>query len=348
MPENSVAVTPKFEKEQSTKEGLTMKIFLTGGTGFLGKHVVQRLLKEDYELYILTRKPQDNLLFKNPKITMIEGSLETIQDWKLCLQNVDVVVHMATPDVFWGKWSFYKKSIVDSTKQLFDASESSGVEKFIYISSESVLQYKKDLLWIDESEPYPKLPNSYYGKSKMLAEKKIFSTFFQMTRVIIRPTFIWGKAVDGLKTMAQKIQAGGFMWINNGDISMEMVHVDNVAQAIALAIEKTNQDNIFFITDDAPKSTKRFLTDMLGIIGVTPPNKSMPKSLAQPVAVLIEGIWKLFHFKKYPPLTRFDLSFISMNRAYNIDKIKSTLGYQPIVDYDTGIKKMSESLQSIE
>lgn len=87
---------------------------------------------------------------------------------------------------------------------------------------------------------------------------------------------------------------------------------------------------------------------MLGIIGVTPPNKSMPKSLAQPVAVLIEGIWKLFHFKKYPPLTRFDLSFISMNRAYNIDKIKFTLGYQPIVDYDTGIKKMSESLQSIE
>lgn len=222
-----------------------MKIFLTGGTGFLGKHVVQRLLKEDYELYILTRKPQDNLLFKNPKITMIEGSLETIQDWKLYLQNVDVVVHMAAPVVFGGKWSFYKKSIVDSTKQLFDASESSGVEKFIYISSESVLQYKKDLLWIDESEPYPKLPNSYYGKSKMLAEKKIFSTFFQMTRVIIRPTFILGEAVDGLKTMAQIIQAGGFMWINNGDLSMEMVHVDNVAQAIALAIEKANQDNIF-------------------------------------------------------------------------------------------------------
>lgn len=316
-----------------------MKIFLTGGTGFLGGKVTKRLLADNNELYILARNPE-KVKMNDKRVNIIKGSLENINEWKSSLAGMHIVIHMAAPVIFWDKWEMYQKSIVDATSSVLKAAEQNGVGKFIYISSESVLQDKKTLIGIDESTPYPKEPNSFYGKSKMLAEKNILQASSKMKRIIIRPTFIWGKDAPQLQSIIDKVKAGQFMWIDHGDIMVEMVHVENVAEAIALSCYKGKDKDIFYVTDDNPKPAKEFFTDLMATQGISIPNKSIPGGVARPLATFVEFIWKTFRLKSYPPLNRFDLSFIAMPRSYKIDKIKKELGYKPVVRYKEGLEEM--------
>lgn len=316
-----------------------MRIFLTGGTGFLGGKVIKRLLSDDNELYILARNPE-KIKMNDKRVNLIKGSLENISEWQSSLAGMDIVIHMAAPVVFWDKWEMYQKSIVDATSSVLKAAEQNGVGKFIYISSESVLEDKNSLIEIDESTPYPKEPNSFYGKSKMLAEKNILKSSSKIKKIIIRPTFIWGKDAPQLQSIVDKVKAGQFMWIDHGNIMVEMVHVENVAEAIALSCYKGKDNDIFYVTDDNPKLAKEFFTDLMATQGISIPDKSIPGGVARPLAAFVEFIWKTCRLKSYPPLDRFDLAFIAMPRLYKIDKIKKDLGYKPVVGYKEGLEEM--------
>lgn len=320
-----------------------MKIFITGGTGFLGKRVVKRLLADNNQLYILVRNLGKMEIEKNANVKYVKGTLENINEWEHNLKGMDVVIHMAAPVVFWGEWSMYQELIIDATENILKFSEQNGVKKFIYISSESVLQDKKDLIGIDESTPYPNEPNSYYGKSKMIAEKNILQKKLNIDRIIIRPTFIWGPGVPAMQTMINKVKNGQFQWIDHGNIIIDMVHVDNVSEAIALSSYKGKDKDIFFVTDDSPKTAKVFFSDLFSTQGIEVLNKSIPGFVARPFAYIVEGIWKLLKLKSYPPLTRFDLAFIGMSRSYMIDKIKNELGYIPVVNYEDGLEEMKQA-----
>ncbi len=321
------------------------KIFITGGTGFLGQEIIRRLKKENIELKGIARSEKSMVKLKNNGVAPVLGSLENIAKWEDELKGQDVVIHCAAPVEFWGKWSKYQKGIVDATKSIFEASEKNGVKQFIFISSESVLQNKKDLLNINESEPYPKEPNSFYGKSKMIAEKYLLHAETNMNSIILRPTFIWGKGVKALDTIVDKIKSNDFMWIDKGRAMFEMVHVKNVAEAVFLSI-KNGEDKdkeIYFVTDDNSQPVRTFLTKLIKTQGIVPPKKSIPKWLALTLANLIEGTWKLFNFQSTPMITRFDVAFVAMARKYDISKIQKDLGYNPIISEKEGEKEMSLS-----
>lgn len=130
------------------------------------------------------------------------------------------------------------------------------------------------------------------------------------------------------------------MWIDKGNVMIEMVHVENVAEAIALACLKGKNKDIFFITDDEPKTSKEFISDLLAVNRITIPDKSIPGVIARPLVSLIEKIWRVFKLKSNPPLTRFDLSFLAMARQYNIHAAKEVLGYKPVVTYKAGLEQM--------
>jgi len=318
-----------------------MKIFITGGTGFLGQHVIKRLQKESFQLVGLARSENSSSTLKNLQVEPILGSLENIDEWKHTLKNIDILIHCAAPVEFWGPWQKFENGIVTATENLYIAAKEHNIKRFIFISSESVLQDKKSLVDVDETEAYPTEPNSYYGKSKMLAEQFILAQNDEMTSIILRPTFIWGKGMTALDTITGKIKSKDFMWIDHGKSLLEMVHVDNVAESIYLACKKGKNKAIYFVTDDNPQSVKEFLTKLIATKGIIPPKKNIPKGLANFLATIIENVWKLFNLKKDPPITKFDVAFVAMDRKYNISKIKNELDYKSIITESEGLKMMN-------
>lgn len=320
-----------------------MKIFATGASGFVGQRLLKRLQQEGgHEVTALSRSPSKDAGLEALGARCVRGSLEDIADWSQALAGQELVVHLASPIAVWGDWEkdFYRP-ITLASEQLLAACNTAGVKRFIYISSESVLQGEGPLLDVDEAHPYPAEPNSLYGKAKMLAEIAIREASVSTERIILRPSYIWGKGGTQLDQVIAKVRAGQFVWADRGEPVMEMVHVDNLVEAILLAATKGKDGETYFVTDDAPKSAKAFLGELLRVSHAEAGGRSLPGWLLRPLAAVVEGGWRLLHLPGVPPISRFQLDFIALPRRYRLDRIRRDLGYEPVTNFQQGLEEMA-------
>lgn len=320
-----------------------MKLFVTGGSGFVGQRLLPRLKAGGHDIMALSRSEKSDALLRALDVSPVRGTLRDIETWSAHLPGLDIVIHAAAPIDVWGEWADMHRDITLATAQLAEAADREGVRRFIYLSSESVLQGDGPLIDIDEKHSYPKEPNSYYGKAKKLAEIALLEGMpdaTRMERIILRPTFIWGAGCPQLENLTEKVRSGQFIWVDHGRASMEMVHVDNVVSAVELALTKGRGQQIYTVTDGAPMPVKTFLSAFIDTTGITIPERSLPSALLYPAAKLIEGLWRLLHIKTAPPLSAFQLDFVALPRRYNISKICDELGYSPGIDFERGIQGM--------
>jgi 2-alkyl-3-oxoalkanoate reductase len=317
-----------------------MKTFITGGSGFLGQRLIARLKQEGHEVTALSRSPKSDALLKALGATTVRGSLTDIDAWQDTLQGQEVVVHAASPIDVWGDWRDFERDIVQASLDLYRAAARQKVRRFIQISSESVLQGDGPLLDVGEAHPYPAEPNSLYGKAKMQVEQGLLSNITGTECIILRPTFIWGQGGEQLNKVVDKVKSGKFMWIDHGDVAMEMVHVDNVVECVLLALTQGGSGQVYWVTDGRPMPAREFLGALLRARGVEAPDKSIPGSLARPVAAGVEAVWRLFGLKSVPPLSRFQLDFIALPRRYDLGKSQRELGYEPVRTFEQGLAEM--------
>jgi 2-alkyl-3-oxoalkanoate reductase len=317
-----------------------MKIFITGGSGFLGQRLITRLRQEGHEVTALSRSPKSDAILKALGATSVRGALTDIDAWQEALAGQQVLVHAASPIEVWGDWADFERDIVRASLDLYRAAARHRVRRFIQISSESVLQGNGPLLDVSEAHPYPAEPNSFYGKAKMQVEQGLLSHIAGTECIILRPTFIWGQGGEQLDKLVDKVKSGQFMWIDHGDVAMEMVHVDNVVECVRQALTQGGSGQVYWVTDGRPMPARAFLGALLRARGVEVPDKSMPASLARPVAAGVEALWRLLGLKSVPPLSRFQLDFIALPRRYDLGKSQRELGYRPVRTFEQGLAEM--------
>jgi 2-alkyl-3-oxoalkanoate reductase len=323
-----------------------VKIFVTGGSGFLGQRLISRLRHEGHEVTTLSRTPRSDALLEALGAQTVRGSLTDIDAWQDALQGQEVVVHAASPIEVWGDWKDFERDIVRASLDLYRAAAARGVGRFIQISSESVLQGDGPLLDVNEAHPYPPAPNSLYGKAKMHVEQGLLANAAGTECLILRPTFIWGHGGKQLDKVIDKVRSGQFMWIDKGHVPMEMVHVDNVVEGVRLALTRGSSGQVYWLTDGRPMPARAFLGALLEARGVEVPDKSMPGSLARPVAAGVEALWRLVGLKSVPPLSRFQLDFVALPRRYDLAKSQRELGYRPVRTFEQGVAEMQRSGQA--
>lgn len=320
-----------------------MKIFITGGSGFVGSHAIKRMVAEGFEVLALARsKTAAEKVVKSGAIP-VTGDLDSIAAWQTSLQGCDAVVHCAATISFWGPWQQFEKDIVQSTRMLHAASAQAGVKRFIQISSESVVQDTDDLIAIDENYPYPKRPNSYYGLAKKIIELELLSAKSTMKVILLRPPFVWGVDAPALQEISARAQDGSFIWASRGDHAFEAVHVENLAEAIVLAIKAHQDKSVYFVTDDEAMTFRAFFELYFTTLKIPVPQKTLPNGLIKVLATAIESVWRILHVKQKPPLNRFEWAFIGMARHYGIAKIKRELGYRPVISRHQGFEELAAS-----
>jgi len=316
-----------------------MKIFITGATGFLGRRLLNRLLRDGHEVTCLVRNADAADQIAALGCRVVEGSLENVGNWIKWLRGQEVVIHAAGPVEVWAPWKKFDVQIVEATEAIYRAASREQVRRFIYISSESVVQNSRPLLDIDESFPYLD-PDSNYGKAKQLAEKRLLAGVSETECIILRPTFIWGKGMPMLKELIDAVDTGKFTWVGNGSTIIEWVHVENVVNAIICALVNGQDKGIYFITDENPKPVREIFNQLLATRRITPSRKNKSSFLVKLAANLAEFWWKLFRLKSRPPITHFEWSFIALPRRYNIQRAKSELGYHPVISEKMGLAEM--------
>ena len=310
-----------------------MKVFITGGSGFLGQAAVRFLVAQGHEVLALARSESSAAKLCNLGAQPVMGDL---LDADLPpLSGVQVVVHAAAPVVFWAPWSVYQQEAVEASLAWYRHAATQGVGRFVHISSESVLQQGfEPLLDVDDTQPLANPPNSDYGRAKKEAELALRAESQSRegcALIILRPSFIWGPGMPALQTLLDKVRNGQFAWVDHGRSPFERVHVQNVAQAINCALTQGRTGAAYLLTDGVVGTVHDTLAPLMRAAGVTVPSRSMPSALARPLATTVEFIWRsLGLMNSAPPLTRFDLAFVCQPRRYRTEAARKELGYAPL------------------
>jgi len=321
-----------------------MRVFVTGGSGFVGGALV-RSLREDHDVVGMARSEASANTVSSLGAVPIRCSLEDVSARHLA--GVEVVVHAAALVTEWSPIADYQRVNVAGTGRLLDASRAAGVRRFVHISSDSVVFTGRDLVDVDETLPIPARIPYGYGASKAAAERLVLEDNAPdsgFETVVVRPVLVWGPGDRTfLGELTEAVEAGKFAWLAGDEAMVSTTHVDNLAHGIELALERGRPGEVYFITDDEPQRLRGFVTEYAATAGVAVPDRSVPALLARGAARVVEGLWRVARPTSKPPLTRFGVDTVASTITVRIEKAQRDLAYRPLVTVAQGLEALAGS-----
>ncbi|MHA1439839.1 MAG: NAD-dependent epimerase/dehydratase family protein [Promethearchaeota archaeon] len=319
-----------------------MKVLVTGGGGFLGRYIVEKLLERGDKVSIFCRGFYPEL--EEIGVKVIRGDIRDRFAVKAAIKGHQIVFHVASKIDMFGKYKDFYDINVSGTQNVVDGCIKWGIFKLIYTSSASVVFNGDDLKGEDESLPYPKKYLAPYPKTKMLAEKIVLNAngINGLKTTILRPHLICGPRDPSLAPRLIKLaKKGRLPIIGNGDNKLDITYVENVADAHILAAESSKSaGQIYFISQGEPVVPWELLQNLFSQLNIPPITRKISYKLAYIGGAILEFFFKIFRIRKKEPLiTRFLASELSKSHFFDISKAKNELGYEPKISLEEGLKK---------
>ncbi len=324
------------------------KILVTGATGFIGSHLVDKLVENGRTNIraLVLKKPieeieNENLdRLKKLGVEIVYGDIRNFEDCKKATKEIDVIFHLAAIS---RPMQVSKKIYYDTNelgvKNMIAAVKDRKIKKFVHISTVSVLGLSPDGHPLSEEEFQPE--DQEYGLSKRAGEKVAlkYQTKYNLPLTVIRPCLIYGPRCLVRAIMFKYTQKRLFPLFNNGRAKMEFCYVDNLIDAIFLAEKNPKAiGEAFNITDGKSYNIKEIIDTIAQEEGVGKPIIRMPYFLGKFAGYVAEITFPIFG--KYPPFSSTAADWMSKDvNVYNVAKAKKILGYRPKISLKEGVKK---------
>lgn len=242
-----------------------MKILVTGATGFLGRHVVRALLKRNHQVRALVRPGTAESPFGGDSpVELFCSDLRGSADLLPAFDGVDVVIHLAA--VVCGSDDAQLAGTVAGTERLLEAMSRSTTRRLVLASTLSVYDWSAPWFSLTEDTPLESRARLYrrdgYAISKTWQERIVrrVAESQSWNLIVLRPGFIWGPGRAWC--ISAGIDLGRFRLINGPLRRLPLTHVNNCAEAFALAAEKTEtQTSTLNVIDTEEVRAWRFATD---------------------------------------------------------------------------------------
>jgi len=314
-------------------------LLVTGATGMVGRHVVERAITAGYRVRALAREGSDRSGFPSD-IEWHAGDLERPETLPSAFDGVELVVHAAAKVGDWGPLDEYRKINVLALEHLATAARHTGqVRRWVQISSLGVYP-ARDHFGTDETAAIDLEGLDGYTRSKAEAEELLHRHIAEgLPGVILRPGFIYGRGDRHvLPRLAERIRGGKMKLIGDGAKLMNNTYVGNLVDAIFLALEKPDiVGQTFNIRDGRLVSKAEFVGAIVAHLGAKPVGR-VPPGIARVLAGLFEGVAKLLGSRQAPLLTKARYKFLGLNLDFSITKAERLLGYRPAVDFRDGMR----------
>jgi nucleoside-diphosphate-sugar epimerase len=323
-----------------------VKILVTGATGFIGKNLVKRLVREENSVLCLVREKSDIRFLKNLEVELIYGDLLDASSLKKSIEekNIDIIYHLAGLVYSNSVKKFYEVNI-KGTRNLLEAFHPNKLKKFIYLSSIAVNGFSAQGKLIDET--YPCNPVTPYGRSKLIAENLI-RDFYSKTGVsvtIIRVPVVYGPdgQADLITKNFKKILKGRTFIVNNGVNLRSLSYVDNLIEGLVLAaINAKSTSDLYVIADDKTYSFIEIVNTIAEIYNVDLRLVSIPSFFSS-----LSKFSLLFcNFLGFYSWTLYFFATMNVDLGCDVKKAKNELGYRTKIDLKTGVKKTLDFYQS--
>ena len=325
-----------------------MKILVTGGGGFVGGYIVERLLARGYAVRSIGRSPQPELVAKG--VEVVCGDLTDATAVSAACEGVGAVFHVAARAGVWGSWeSFYGPNVI-GTRNVLSACRKWQVKRLVYTSTPSVVFNGDSIRGGDESLPYGKNWLCHYAETKALAEQEALAANSEKLQVVaLRPHLIFGPGDPHLlPRVVESVKAGRLRIVGDGSAKVDVSYVGNVADAHLDAFDALERGKgagqAYFISQGEPVDLWSWLNSILEGLGQPPLTQKIPLPLAYGIGALCEGAWNVLRRRTDPPITRFVAVELAKDHYFDISKAQHELGYRPRVPMNEALKLTIQDL----
>jgi nucleoside-diphosphate-sugar epimerase len=316
--------------------------FVTGGSGFIGGRLIERLRADGYDVRGLARSAAAGERVSERGAEPVQGELADVAAMRAGAEECELAFHAAATLGDWGRREDFERGNVEGTSNALRACAEAGVRRFVHVGTEAVLLAGQPLVNVDETAPLRPDSRALYSATKARAEQLVLHANRDgFETVVVRPRFVWGAGdTTLLPMMVAMARAGRFAWIGGGRHRTSTAHVDNTVEGLLLSATRGRAGNVYFVTDGEPVVFREFVSELLATQGVAAPSRSIPAAAAAALAASGETAWRLLPLPGRPPLTRFTYWVSSQECTIRIDKAREQLGYAPVKSMADGLAEL--------
>ncbi|AVZ30759.1 NAD(P)-dependent oxidoreductase [Nodularia spumigena CS-584] len=321
-------------------------LLITGIDEFIGLRAAELAIAQGMKVRGLQSSADVNKTAQNLGIEIIVGKITDAKIAQKACQGVDIVLHNAEIVQEAGAIKEFREVNVGGTVNMAKAAKNAGVKSFIHLSSVMVYGFN----YADGVTESGTLSgeNNPYCQTKIEAETELLplNSPPDFGVIIIRAGDVYGPGsnswvVRPISMMRQKL----FAYANDGKGVMNHVYVDNLIDAIFLAIQKETYGEIFNITDGQETSWKEYFLRLAAMEGLAAP-MSLPKDEMKLFLKLRAQGQKLF--RKKADILPESVDFMSRPHAYSIAKAQNLLDYKPKIDLEDGLRLTQEWIKKAD
>ena len=288
-------------------------ILVTGGTGFVGSHLMKRLASERIQTRCLARKTSDIEELKELGIEVAYGNVLDKESLKKAVEDVETVIHLVGIIVE-KKGATFEIIHTQGTKNLIEVSKEAGVQRFIYISALGARENAR----------------SRYHKTKWEAERAVINS--AMEYVIFRPSIMIGEGGEFITMLSKIVRWAPIIPIIDGESKVQPIYVENTVDCIIRSLTDPKTTNrIFEIAGPDQITYKELFLTLMEVLDVHNPTFQIPIIFMWPAAYFLERV------KEKPPITTQQLIMLQEDNICDIREMQEVFNLK-LVPFKEALK----------
>jgi nucleoside-diphosphate-sugar epimerase len=322
-----------------------MKVLVTGGTGFLGRHLVRRLLQEGEEVWVLARTSRSVVHLQGLGVHCAEGDVRHWPSLRQAFQGKDVVFHCAGKVEPAGRWIDFLEVNVLGTERVIQAAVEQDVRRIVHVSSIGIYGPRPEGTVISEADGYDPNPGArgFYTRSKIESDQMALWYAGERSApvTVIRPGTIYGPGGRGGLVRAG-VKLGRLNVIFGGGHNLlPMTYVENVVDALVLAARSEAVcGQAYNIVDDDVVSQRMYVERMGQALGLQQSTVYLPLPVVRVLATGADFARAALRGRRSPQGLFHRISRSLQSVRYDTSRAKKELAWQPKVSFEEALKRM--------
>lgn len=325
-----------------------MKALVTGGTGFLGRYLVSRLLAEGAQVSVLVRTPQSIAHLESLGVQPLQGDVRDWSSLRKAATGKDVLFHCAGKVEPAGRWVDFLEVNVLGTERVIQAALEQDVRRIVHVSSIGIYGPQPLGAIISEDDGYDANPGArgFYTRSKIEADR--IALWYAHERAapvtVIRPATIYGPG--GAESLVRAGVRLGRLNVVFGDGSnlLPLVYVENVVDALVLAARSETADGrAYNIVDEDEVSQRMYLECMGQALGLQQSTVYLPLPVVRMLAGGADLARAALRGRRSPQGLFHRITRSLQSAHYDISRARGELGWQPEVTFEEVLRRIREA-----
>jgi nucleoside-diphosphate-sugar epimerase len=318
-----------------------MHVLVTGATGFIGRHLIDRLFQENFRIRALVHPEEERTFPEMAGIEIIHGDICDYPSLERAARHCQLIYHLAgKTEANTSSTQSFEEVNVQGTANVARAALHAGVQRLVFSSSGAL--YGRTITNRDITESTLPTPDSPYGQSKFLAERMLLSHHQcdGLPVVVARLSAVFGPGALNWLNLFQTIASGEFRLLGDGRNYHHTADVSDIVEGLALCGSiKEIEGRIYLLAGSEPVQLVELIHYICEEIGISHPPKTLPAWPFRLYQIASRYVYAMIHCR-LPRADRIDLYF--GDRKFNLSRSRQELGYSPKVKIREAVARTTE------